>query len=1724
VLLLSPLRGRDGRWRTVTREFPAGDTLDAYLPSTEDLARVVINGGVVPPDLYSSVVPQAGDEIWLYPTWAGPELWIPLVIGVAVSLISMTVSHFLFRPKPFLLPQQNSLTDTTEERTFSFEGIRTAIGPGASVPVVYGRHRIGGQLLAAAVDQAAVYIDEGVPTVPGVAVTAVGYGEPQNIVIITAPGNGFQTNQNITLEGLAGKPALNTTWTIRILEGDPDSFALLYSWGVNIETPYGGGGVARPASTGRRIVQATSSPPTLSLFLGLCEGPISAILTETIQINGQPIQNFPGVQVFTALGTADQPAFAQFGAARNTFSDGRVITPEGIAVTYTSNGPLYAFVLNLVWEQGLFYMNEKGEKESNTVHLEYRYAVAGTGNWSPVAVADVTGDRTAPVRIGLKQEGLPFAQYDIQIARGGATQTNEVRAKFEPTLESVTEYIPNQASYPYTAWLGLIALATDSLRGALPNITVEVLGRTVRVATLVPVETWSDNPSWCVMDALTNARYGRGVPDGDIDLNAFYLYGLNCDQIIDGEMRHRLNVVLDRETRAQQFFLETMGGSRGLLLKSYGLWTPRPTMTEPPVMLLSWTMVSNVTVTYLRDVDAVNVMEARFANEDADYEQDVLTWPTIEHWPADVHKASLDLRGITKPSRIMRALQYELNRRRYENVLLELDASAEALPLQLHDLFRFSHPQPGWGTSGRIQPLSTTTILYLDEPCTMQFGLQYVVYLRYENDVVVARSVLTEPGTTTRLTLTTPADATPPPYTTVWVFGTLATEANTRLFRVTALQRKSDTTVHLEAVIHNPSIYDDALATPLPVVTTLFNPLGPPPPIVTLIATELVRIQSSGASLRVVNLSWDVAQLTSGYAPYGGASILRRTIGASSQAGQVTAGTIDLGAIIDPNDPNVNYTPLAQVRGHVLDYDDATVITGSTYQYRVVPVSSLGVPNNTGAREVLIHITGASTAAYFPGTPRNLRLKGQLVGVTEWEGRDVHVEWDSVEPSPLFSDTFFVLDYVVQVWAPAQLYLLRATTVAISAPGKSATWTYTYEQNYEDQVRSGYNSARRDLEIWVWARTNTGLMSQVPAHISVINPPPDMSDIVPDVTGLFEAALINFNQWVEPRDLHHYEVYLDIMNPPVAIYQDVSVAFRKLFPADLIAGTQYWTYILPFDTFGPGIPSQIATFTPVALTADKLDSTPPSVPVGLVLTTGSTVAEDGTINTWVEAAWDPVNESDVAGYQLSFRFPPSLVPTGVFVDRGESRYRLQVPGGVEVFARVAAYDKTMNISAFTEEVSITTGTDTTPPGLPSNLTAIGGVQKVHLLWTPPADLDYDYGQVWSAPTNDLSLASPIGSGSFSAEHQGLGANDTRYYWVRAVDRSGNAGEFYPATPFAGVVGTAGQLDTTFISSLAAEKITSGTIFVLVNIGISNRIFLDGVREQIVIFDATRARVAMGSLGAGTTDWGLRVWDSLGRIMFDATDEGVTTVGIKTGAISASHVRTDTAVITVAAQIANALIDTAHVRELAANKIVTGTMQAIINVGVGGVPGLSTNLYLDGFNRNLVVFDDTNLTRIMLGHQGSNVYGLRIWNNLGQLMYDFTTGATTVGITPNAVTESVQHDAVGNLAVTSAETVVATITFPQLAAGDEVLLFGKVSGTVLGTGTLRVRLREDSAFGGEWDWVQCTAAIAIGQSVQAVYPVGTPMFNKAFVLTIQNTAGGDTVAAESRKLVGLRRKR
>ena len=1738
VLVRSPIAGHDGHLRVVRAPLDPGRTVAESLPPGQARGRVVWNGGVLTEVEQQQVVVHPGDELWLWPTWGISEtagaLIIYAAISIAVGIAVQVATYYLFPPaKPHI--------NAPDDHTFSFEGIRTAIGPGSVVPIVYGRHRVGGQLISAAVDQA-----------------------------LTIRDDGFIPNR----------------------------------------------------------LDLTTAPPTLSLLLAVSEGPVQDVNVFTIQLNGQPIANFPSTVRLTRLGEIDQTPLPEFAEQRNTFADGREIpyapTLEG-DITYTTTTPIHAFVLNIVFNQGLYNMTGKGEKESNSVSLYYRWRTntnGAHGNFTEWVQLRVTGDRTGPVRLGIRHENLPLATYDIAVAFANVrTPMDELKAKWQPTLESVSEVQNNTLAYPGTALLGLRSVATDALQGALPNVTLDVVGRTVRVGTFAPDLTWSDNPAWCVMDFLTNTRYGLGIPDSDIDLQAFTVWGDYCNTLIDGEPRHRMNYVVSQESRAQTLLMDMMGGSRALLVKSGGLWTPRVTRNDPPVQLLSWANCRNVRLTYTRDADRVNVMEARFANEENEYQQDVLTWPPVEQWPADVHKQSLDIRGVTKPSRIIRALQFELNRRRFENMLLEMDASLEAVALQVHDIFRFAHPLPGWGVSGRLEAGSTASMLRLDEAVTMTPGQAYHVYLRFPDDGTDARLVVNPGDGLPHRTLTIvgdPFQQLPLPRTTLWACGRASPEGAIKLFRVTHMQRKSDTIVHLQAVAHNPSIYDEPEGVPLPVISLLFNPLGPPPPLTFLLLTEVTRVQPSGASLRVVNLSWDVAALSAGYAPYGGAKLLRRTVLSSALAGSGEAGTLDLGQLHDPNDPNVDFVPLADVRGHVLDFDDFTVLTGITYIYRVVPISSRGVPNEAGALEQAIHVAGPTTPDFFPGTVRNLRLQGQAVGVHVFDGRDIHFAWDPVAESALFSETFFVQDYVVQVWAPGQEYLLRTVTVPATTTSAEVSWTYTYEQNSEDQLANGFAGPRRDVALYVFARTNTGRMSLDPATITVSNPPPDMSAMAPEVQALFEAALISWNEFVEPRDFAFYQVYLDTVTPPRVLYQDVSVAFRKIFPGGLLANVPYYTYILPFDSFGAGLASQISTFTPVSLTADNFDTTPPEMPTGLALTTGTTLSADATVVPWVAAAWTPNTEADIGYYAVHVLVGTSAVPTVMTIAHPEHALRLEaLPGHSTVRVKMSAFDKTNNQSAYTPELSITTAGDTTVPDPPTNLFVHGTFKAIAVLWLPPAVLDYALTEIWASSVNNLQTAGRVGVATTDFIHPDLPSGSTWYYWVRACDTSGNFSAFTPG-PTAGMPGTTvltvsadiGNLSITetkiandsistpklqansvdankvttgelitlgaqiraatitdaHITDLSAGKIESGTITAFVSIGVGNSVHLDGTYSRILIYDrqpVMTIRMVLGRLGDLGEQYGMQIWNASGQLMWNFTD-GATVNGIADNAISAqkirastitaSHLRTDTAVITNSIQIANALIGYAHIQDAA---IITAKIQdAAITSAKIGLNQIGTGHYQDGsiasakiaLNQILTShIADAQITTAKIG--AAQILAANI--GYAQILAGHIADAqiTSAKIQDAAITSAKIGDAqiarahiidlqvdtakIENLAVitskigTNAVSVAiqvssgltASISFGDLVAGDQIWLVGTGTASDGGGGGVSLELLEDALDGPVRD--SASAAHAAGfvasMAVQAVYTVTTSLSLKVFWLQLGGASG-------TTRFVGLLRRK
>jgi hypothetical protein len=98
----------------------------------------------------------------------------------------------------------------------------------------------------------------------------------------------------------------------------------------------------------------------------------------------------------------------------------------------------------------------------------------------------------------------------------------------------------------------------------------------------------------------------------------------------------------------------------------------------------------------------------------------------------------------------------------------------------------------------------------------------------------------------------------------------------------------------------------------------------------------------------------------------------------------------------------------------------------------------------------------------------------------------------------------------------------------------------------------------------------------------------------------------------------------------------------------------------------------------------------------------------------------------------------------------------------------------------------------------SGLTATGEANQITLAWDTPLDpnvnglpyLRFDATEVWKNSTNNRDAPQFVGETSGNIfTHRGVPRGASYYYWVRPRDRSHLYGEWFPASPTAGVVGT-----------------------------------------------------------------------------------------------------------------------------------------------------------------------------------------------------------------------------------------------------------------------------------------------------------------------------------------------
>jgi len=300
---------------------------------------------------------------------------------------------------------------------------------------------------------------------------------------------------------------------------------------------------------------------------------------------------------------------------------------------------------------------------------------------------------------------------------------------------------------------------------------------------------------------------------------------------------------------------------------------------------------------------------------------------------------------------------------------------------------------------------------------------------------------------------------------------------------------------------------------------------------------------------------------------------------------------------------------------------------------------------------------------------------------------------------------------------------------------------------------------------------------------------------------------------------------------------------------------------------------------------------------------GSELQTDGTVVNSLLASWTAPTNSFVSYYEIEWGQTSSANRT-TFISDTTSALLSPVIDDVSYTVRV----RSVSVSGFRGPYSSATGTsggDTTAPSVPTAVTAAGGYKYITISWTNPSNADLSHVEVYENSTSTTTGATVVGTASGNRfVRTNLGLAQTKYYFLKAVDFSGNKSGF------------------TQVASATTEYI-------------DNNDFENGVRQLFIdqnidIIAPVSALPTSGEFTGQqvflTTDGKLYQWNGSAWVLTLAAADGG---DIADGTITGNKVVANTitggllatsGIITNAAQMNNAVIETAKIKDLAVDRI------------------------------------------------------------------------------------------------------------------------------------------------------------------------------------------------------------
>ena len=257
-----------------------------------------------------------------------------------------------------------------------------------------------------------------------------------------------------------------------------------------------------------------------------------------------------------------------------------------------------------------------------------------------------SGDLTDNVQRTVNSSDSNFFKADPSEENGSAESTITVEPHFGTDGQSASSLLSTLSSWGSSHKLsGLSYLAirfkwnSDAFTG-IPKVQAKIQGKKVKTYNSSLVEqsaSYQTNPAWCLLDYLTNARYGKGLATTEIDLQSFYDASLICEtQVTPYSGGSDINIfdcntALDTSRPIIDNVREFLKGCRGYLPYNAGKYNLIiETTGSASITLTEDNIIGGYSLSTPTKNDRYNRVIVGFVNPDRNFQVDEAQFPPID--------------------------------------------------------------------------------------------------------------------------------------------------------------------------------------------------------------------------------------------------------------------------------------------------------------------------------------------------------------------------------------------------------------------------------------------------------------------------------------------------------------------------------------------------------------------------------------------------------------------------------------------------------------------------------------------------------------------------------------------------------------------------------------------------------------------------------------------------------------------------------------------------------------------------------------------------------------------------------------------------------------------------------------------------------------------------------------------------------------------------------------